>query len=386
MKKRPIELGSPEEYLSWSLHKLLRGHSGDIYDLSWSPDNQYIVSASVDNSIIIWNIEKGKGVISIKDHQHFVQGVSWDPLNEYIITQSADKSVNVYNLIRASNDKVDLKIRNIAKIKSYVWTKSVSSVDEKDGELNNTEKINVNYFANENQHPGFFRRLSWSPDGEFFLAVSGLFQDLNESKSDNVVWGFMRKDLSSPLFMLPTLSPATCVRFCPIVFKRTSSQDSGCLIKLDYKLVFAIGTKESVLIYDTESTSPRYIITNIHVMQITDLTWKGKTTLSASSSDGYVSFFHFNKVDLGEQADLETLPEKAKILYEQYVNVNYESNIMKNEIASISIIRKVEKPKKQETMIIDDIKEDETKQNKIEENIQNTNEKQRRRVTPTLIN
>ena len=36
-----------------------RGHLEDIYDLAWSPDGNQLVSGSVDNSAIIWDINKG---------------------------------------------------------------------------------------------------------------------------------------------------------------------------------------------------------------------------------------------------------------------------------------------------------------------------------------
>lgn len=36
-----------------------RGHIEDVYDLSWSPDGNSLISGSVDNSAIIWDVVKG---------------------------------------------------------------------------------------------------------------------------------------------------------------------------------------------------------------------------------------------------------------------------------------------------------------------------------------
>ena len=36
-----------------------RGHIEDVYDLCWSPDGNSLISGSVDNSAIIWDIVKG---------------------------------------------------------------------------------------------------------------------------------------------------------------------------------------------------------------------------------------------------------------------------------------------------------------------------------------
>ena len=39
--------------------KILRGHLEDIYDLSWSCDSCQVVTGSVDNSAIVWDVQKG---------------------------------------------------------------------------------------------------------------------------------------------------------------------------------------------------------------------------------------------------------------------------------------------------------------------------------------
>ena len=41
--------GSIKEKISWSNYKILGGHSGDVYDLSWTPDSKYLNSGNVDN-------------------------------------------------------------------------------------------------------------------------------------------------------------------------------------------------------------------------------------------------------------------------------------------------------------------------------------------------
>ena len=38
---------------------LYRGHVEDIYDACWSASSSYLVTGSVDNTAIIWDISKG---------------------------------------------------------------------------------------------------------------------------------------------------------------------------------------------------------------------------------------------------------------------------------------------------------------------------------------
>ena len=328
LKKRPVEFGNSEEKAIWSLNKLLRGHSGDIYDLCWSDDSSHLVSGSVDNFSIIWNIEKGKGIIMLKEHQNFVQGVSWK--NDMIVTESADKSINIYNVTKVPDR--DLKVKLLKKVKHYIY-ESAKTKDYKKMVIDDQYEVQVeenvqiiknavSYFCSENQQPGFLRRLSWSLDGNFLLAVAGINKNYSENKYEFVVWGFAKSELTVPTFMLPTLSPAICIRFCPIIFKKDNKKQG--LIHLTYKLVFAIGTQDAVLIYDTDEIHPKYVIGNIHLMPITDLAWNGCKLLSVSSSDGYISFINFSGNEFGEVELNDNLPDNLKLHNEQLGSINLE--------------------------------------------------------------
>ncbi|OXH41339.1 chromatin assembly factor 1 subunit B [Cryptococcus neoformans] len=79
----------------WRLQKMLQVTTKHVYDLSWSPDGEYLIAGSTDNTATIWKAATGECVFALREHMHNVQGVSWDPLNEYIATQSSDRAVHV---------------------------------------------------------------------------------------------------------------------------------------------------------------------------------------------------------------------------------------------------------------------------------------------------
>ena len=37
-----------------------RGHADDIVDVAWAPDGSGVVSASIENTVILWDTAKGK--------------------------------------------------------------------------------------------------------------------------------------------------------------------------------------------------------------------------------------------------------------------------------------------------------------------------------------
>ena len=371
-KSRPTTFGSTEEKISWCNYKILRGHSGDVYDLSWNPDSKYLISGSVDNYCMIWNIEKAKCVNRFMDHEHFVQGVSWDPRNKYILTQSSDKSVRFY---KNTQSKLEMKFIYINQLKRF---EIKNKNNNQNNNLNNNEnKINNNnekseennkmiieeeknknnnnnpynnkkennqkniltyhyYFADEDQCSTFVRRSCFSPDGKICLLVSGVMQNpLDKNELDFVVWGVSRKDFSRPKFYIPTLNKSsTCVRFCPLIFhKKKTDNNCPALLDLNYVMVFAIGTNDSVFIYGTDSIQPRYALTNIHYQSITDLAWNGDKMLAISSSDGYISFVSFEKNELGipfKPEEINWDDEKFKKQYQLYFDVDIKKNVMSN--------------------------------------------------------
>ena len=67
----------------WRCVSTLRGHSGDVLDLGWSPDDQYLASSSVDNTVRIWNmLNMPESIAVLKGHTGLVKGIAWDPIGK----------------------------------------------------------------------------------------------------------------------------------------------------------------------------------------------------------------------------------------------------------------------------------------------------------------
>lgn len=66
-------------------------------------------------------------------------------------------------------------------------------------------------------------------------------------------------------------------------------------------MIFAIATKCSVYLYDTQQQLPFGLISNIHYTRLTDLAWSNDgNTLLVSSTDGFCSIVQFAEGELGE--------------------------------------------------------------------------------------
>uniref|UniRef100_A0A8C2ZRI3 Chromatin assembly factor 1 subunit B n=1 Tax=Cyclopterus lumpus TaxID=8103 RepID=A0A8C2ZRI3_CYCLU len=267
---------------SWSVVKTLRGHIEDVYDICWTRDGNFMVSGSVDNTAIMWDINKGQKLCILNDHKSYVQGVTWDPLGQYVATLSCDRVMRVYST------HTKKKAFSISKMSS--------------GPLAEGEAKQHRMFHDDSMR-SFFRRLSFTPDGSFLLAPAGCVE-LGENII-NTTYIFSRKSLKRPIAHLPCPTKATlAVRCCPVYFElRTKTEEAQVLpdvYQLPYRMVFAVASEDSIFLYDTQQTIPFGLVSNIHYHTLSDLTWsRDGSFLAVSSTDGYCSFLSFSPGELG---------------------------------------------------------------------------------------
>lgn len=84
---------------------------------------------------------------------------------------------------------------------------------------------------------------------------------------------------------------------------------------LPYRMVYAVATQDSVLLYDTQQQTPICIVSNLHCATFTDLAWSSDgLTLLISSSDGFCSTLSFSSSDLGQvyTGEIPTASLKAR--------------------------------------------------------------------------
>ncbi len=66
-------------------------HQGQVASLMFSPDGEYLATASYDRNARVWEAQSGEEVARIK-HDGILRGVAISPDGEYIATASADET------------------------------------------------------------------------------------------------------------------------------------------------------------------------------------------------------------------------------------------------------------------------------------------------------
>ncbi|KAJ2872808.1 HIR complex subunit, partial [Coemansia asiatica] len=122
--------GGPAPTETWHPLRRLTGHESDVCDIAWSPDNRYLATCGLDNVIFIWDARTFERIKKITGHSQFVKGLAFDPAGRFLASQSDDKTMKIW------------------RTSDWGLHKTVSKPFE------------------ENIFSTYFRRPSWSPDGE----------------------------------------------------------------------------------------------------------------------------------------------------------------------------------------------------------------------------
>lgn len=340
----------------------------EIYDIAWSPDGRYVATGSMDNITKIYNVQLGQKHTELADHAHYVQGVAWDPLNEFLATQSADRSMHVYLLKTDGNSMLVtptlfFKIVRAELPATKLSTEVVYSLTELLPKLPQAKMCPPaqNFVHNVVSLPppksltsemlpavkpaakrakrsmglyhtealqSFFRRLAFSPDGSLLLTPLGTFKEENDDSVLNTVYIYIRLGLNKPpVCHLPGLAkPAVAIAFSPVLYILSATKP---VFSLPHKMVFAVATQDSVIIYDTEHLQPLGMLLNLHYLTITDLRWNTDgQSIMVASAEGFCSVIQFEPGLFGKPIDA---PEPA--------SVEEATKTIKNEVTKNNTIK-----------------------------------------------
>ncbi|XP_074294946.1 protein HIRA-like isoform X1 [Silene latifolia] len=282
--------GEPPDVENWKVVMTLRGHTADVVDLNWSPDDSMLASGSLDNTIHIWNMGNGMCTAVLRGHSSLVKGVTWDPIGSFIASQSDDKTVIIW---RTSDWSLAHKTEGH-------WAKSLGST--------------------------FFRRLGWSPCGHFITTTHG-FQKPRHSAPV-----LERGEWAATFDFLGHNAPVIVVKFNHSMFRKNSSSAQDVKTssagwsngasktggkELQPYNVIAIGSQDrTITVWTTASPRPLFVAKHFFTQSVVDLSWSPDGySLFACSLDGSVATFHFEVKEIGQRLTDEEQDELKKSRY-----------------------------------------------------------------------
>jgi eukaryotic-like serine/threonine-protein kinase len=77
--------------------KTLRGHLGPVVDVSFSPDGERVLTASLDGTARVWDAAQGTQLLRLKAHRRGVSSAAWSPDGLRIVTASEDETAAIWD-------------------------------------------------------------------------------------------------------------------------------------------------------------------------------------------------------------------------------------------------------------------------------------------------
>eukprot|EP00299_Pterocystis_sp_00344_P006829 c1903_g1_i1.p1 GENE.c1903_g1_i1~~c1903_g1_i1.p1 ORF type:complete len:620 (+),score=170.44 c1903_g1_i1:1-1860(+) len=86
----------------WDIHsnqpkKVLSGHTGWVYSVSFSHDAKRLASSSLDETVRIWDVESGDELRSLKGHSGWIYGCRFAPSDGWVASCADDQSVRLWD-------------------------------------------------------------------------------------------------------------------------------------------------------------------------------------------------------------------------------------------------------------------------------------------------
>lgn len=229
----------------------------------------------------MWSGHTFEKLKTLSVHQSHVKGITFDPANKYFATASDDRTIKLFR-----------------------FTSPLPNATAYDS-INNfvLEHTIVAPFASS-PLTTYFRRCSWSPDGNHIAAANAVNGPVSSVAIIN------RGLWDSDINLIGHEGPTEVCTFSPRLFSKheispETTDNSGYSTQALVTVIACAGQDKTLSIWNTSSSRPLVVCQDLAAKSISDLAWTPDgLTIFASSLDGSIIALEFEKGELGFIAPL----------------------------------------------------------------------------------
>jgi WD40 repeat protein len=147
-------------------------HEGPVRSVAWSPDGRRVVSGSADYSVKLWDVGTGEELASLTGHSAVVNSVAWSPDGRFVVSGSADRTVKVWDVESGRNERTmaghSLWVNAVCCSPDGLRIASAS----RDGTVKLWDAATGGLLRTLQGHRGEVFALRFSPDGRFVASAA----------------------------------------------------------------------------------------------------------------------------------------------------------------------------------------------------------------------
>ncbi|KAB8339268.1 hypothetical protein FH972_022201 [Carpinus fangiana] len=266
---------------NWRIFRRLIGHENDVQDIAWSPDASVLVSVGLDSRVVVWSGHTFEKLKTLSSHASHVKGITFDPANKYFATASDDRSIKIFR-----------------------YTPPAANATAYDQTNNFTLEHTITQPFQTSPLTTYFRRCSWSPDGNHISAANAVNGPVSTAAIIN------RGTWDSDISLVGHEGPIEVCAFSPRIFSKIPPglvDSNGEPIKQNAVTVIACaGQDKAVSIWNTNHSKPVIVGEGFCMKSISDLAWSPDgEKIFVTSLDGTISLLKFQQGELGYPVSMD---------------------------------------------------------------------------------
>ncbi|EPE28973.1 WD40 repeat-like protein [Glarea lozoyensis ATCC 20868] len=266
----------PPPVENWKILRRLIGHENDVQDLGWSYDSSIMVSVGLDSKIVVWSGHTFEKLKVLSVHQSHVKGITFDPANKYFATASDDRTIKLFRFTSPQPNATSYDSHNNFVLEHTIVAPFTSS-----------------------PLTTYFRRCSWSPDGNHIAAANAVNGPVSSVAIINRgVW-------DSDINLIGHEGPTEVCTFSPRLFSKAeispeTTDNSGYSTQALVTVIACAGQDKTLSVWNTSSSRPLVVAQELAGKSISDLAWTPNgLAIFASSLDGSIVALEFETGELG---------------------------------------------------------------------------------------
>jgi len=225
---------------------------------------------------VVWSGHTFEKLKTLSVHQSHVKGITFDPANKYFATASDDRTIKLFRFTSPPPNATAYDSINNFTLEHTIVAPFTSS-----------------------PLTTYFRRCSWSPDGNHIAAANAVNGPVSSVAIIN------RGGWDSDINLIGHEGPTEVCTFNPRLFSKfemsgESTDNNGFTTHTLVTVIACAGQDKTLSIWNTSSSRPLVVCQDLAGKSISDLAWTPDgLTIFASSLDGSIVALEFERGELG---------------------------------------------------------------------------------------